>query len=121
MTTVNDISSLITTANSAAVGSVIELADGTYNNSSRTSISKSGVTVKALNLGKAIITGAPIDLKANDIEFSGFDLQYSSTDQTVIDIRGTGCRLSSNKIHFVNTIATRQDWINVRANNWKNR
>ncbi len=114
--TVNNIPSLLSTANSASTGDVIILTDGTYINTPRTSIKKSGVIVKALNQGKAIIKGSPIDLAANDIEFSGFDLQYSSTDQTVIKI-SSGCKLLRNKIHFTNSITTRQDWIVVSGNN----
>lgn len=116
-TTVTSIPSLISKANAGIAGDVFLLADGTYINTSRTAVTKSGVVIKAANPLKAIIKGAPIDLSGSGITFEGFDLQYSTTEQTVIHIDGADTKFLRNKIHFANPISTRQDWLNVRADN----
>lgn len=94
--------------NAGTTGDTFLLEDGIYDHVSREAITKS-VIVKAKNPGKAIIKGAPIDLKAINIEFSNFDLQYSiSEDYIHIE---KPCKLLGNKIHFANT--AKGKWIIV--------
>jgi poly(beta-D-mannuronate) lyase len=112
-TTITSISTLVPKANAGAAGDTFLLADGTYDHVSRESITKS-VIVKAANKGKAIIKGAPIDL--NSCTFDGFDLQYSTTEQTVVKMGAAGTRLLNNRIHFANRITSRQDWFVVKGN-----
>jgi Chondroitinase B len=106
---------MLSKANAGAVGDEFALTDGTYDNSSIQSITKSGVKCYAKNEGKAIIKGEPIDFKGDAVHFEGFDLQYSTTRQQVVYFFGNKCNFIKNKCHFVNRITSRQDWLNVRG------
>lgn len=105
----------IAKVNAGAAGDIFLLEDGTYDHVSREAISKGGVTLKAKNQGKAIIKGAPIDVSGPQVTFDGFELQYSSTEQTVVSLRGTGYKFTNNKCRFGNPTANRNDWIVVKG------
>ena len=108
MTVYTNLSKAITDAN-AGNANLVEMEDGTYDISSRAALTHSSVIFKAKNTGKAILKGAPIDLKGTGMEFSGFDLQYS-TSGDYIHIERT-CKLLNNKIHFANS--AKGKWIIV--------
>src|ERR1051325_594955 len=104
--TYTNLAKAVTDANS--IGGLVEMDDGTYDClGSRGALTKANTIFKAKNQGKAILKGAPIDIKAQGIEFSGFDIQYSISED-YIHLEST-CKLLNNKIHMANL--TTQKWI----------
>jgi len=109
-TIVSSIAALQSTINSASSGATIALADGTYSDAIL-SISKTGITVRALNSGKVIFNGTSrCVISGNDNTFSGF--QYKNGDigiGEVVEVKGnnntiTQCNFSGvvakNYINF---------------------
>ncbi len=76
--TVYSIAELKATITNSAANDIINLADGTYLNTTLT-ISKNRITVKALNLGGVFLNGTnDITISGNYVTFSGF--QFTSGD-----------------------------------------
>src|ERR1044072_4270741 len=97
--TYTNLAKAVTDANS--IGGLVEMDDGTYDGlGSRGALTKANTIFKAKNQGKAILKGAPIDIKAQGIEFSGFDIQYSISED-YIHLENT-CKILNNKIHMAN-------------------
>ena len=124
-TVVSSLATAYSTFLAASTGDRVLLANGTYNNSTRKSLTKNSssavVEFGAENVGGAIITGQPIDLPANNTIFRGFDLQYSITTAggTYVTIDGSDCQMTRNKIHFGNIASPgEQKWIRSKANNF---
>ncbi len=119
----SDLTSAYAHFQSASAGDHILLTNGTYNNPTRKSLTKttgSTVTFAAQNTGGVTITGQPIDIPDDNTIFQGFDLQYniSTADGTYVTIDGAGCQYTRNKIHFANIASPgAQKWIRIKGNN----
>jgi hypothetical protein len=101
----SDLTSAYAHFQAAAAGDHILLTNGTYNNPSRKSLTKttgSTVTFAAQNTGGVSITGQPIDITDNNTIFQGFDLAYNIASGDYVTISGDDCHYSRNKIHFAN-------------------
>lgn len=114
----SDLTSAYAHFQSAAAGDHVLLTNGTYNNPTRKSLTKttSGVvTFAAQNTGGVTITGAPIDLPSNYTIFQGFDLQYTQPTGDFVTISGSNVQFSRNKVNFENGSGS-QKWIIVSDN-----
>lgn len=114
---VNSLPALITAVQNAQTNDWIELADGTYNNPSRVTLTTGAtkVVVRAQNVLGAVITGAPIDILSQGIIFYGFDLQYSQLGDYIF-INGDNVRFARNRLRLAD-VGTDSDWITVLAQN----
>lgn len=113
-----NLGSAISAFDSAATGDKILLANGTYNNPSRLSLTKSTggiVTFAAENTLGATITGAPIDLPEDNTIFQGFDLQYTQPTGDFVTISGSGVQFRRNKVNFENGSGS-QKWLIISDN-----
>lgn len=86
VTTVTELQSAV---NSASAGDTLVLADGEYLNSTLT-ISKSAITVKAETPGGVFLNGTQyIDIKGNNITFSGFQFTSGNIGEAgIIEVAG---------------------------------
>jgi hypothetical protein len=103
--------------NGGAFGDTFLMEDGIYDHVSREALTKSGVKFMAKNKGKAVIRGAPIDLLGAEVAQDGFVLEYGSTEQTVVNLKGSKFQFTNNKCAFKNLTANRNDWLLVRDGN----
>lgn len=101
--------------NAGAVGDRFILDDGVHDHSSDETISRSGIIFIAKNPGKAIIKGAPIHISGQSVVQEAFELQYSSTAQTVCTLSGANTKFLNNKIRFGNPTSNRNDWFVFKA------
>jgi hypothetical protein len=109
--TVYSIAELKAAITNSAANDIINLADGTYLNTTLT-ISKNRITVKALNPGGVFLNGTnDITISGNYITFSGF--QFTSGDigtGTVLEV--TGSYNVVTQLNFSNYYASRYIHIN---------
>jgi hypothetical protein len=110
-TSLDSMFSLIATA---APGQWVELADGTYNNPTSRTISRSGVIVKAETVGGVTITGAPIEISGNNAWFHGFRLNNAASGDTMY-VSGDGAHIVRNTFRMTGTGIS--EWLVVRADN----
>src|SRR5262245_1011246 len=103
--------------NAGAFGDTFLQEEGTYDHSSAETVTKGGVIWISKNPGKAIIKGAPVHISGAEAKQAGFELQYSSTSQTVCQLSGVGIKFLDNKIRFANPTVNRNDWFVFKRDN----